>query len=186
MTTPTSAVALATTRSTMPTTRSDRRGAGGADERGEGETEVERARVHAHARCSKCTGFIRIEKIGCVSTAARLLSPMTRLAGLCDLQTGIFRSKRPSAKAWLVAHQPRRANTTNARAYATHNARFKCELTFVRLQGRGDLALSLLPPFGAVCASSLLLFRALPRSYLTSRDYLPHNCFSPPHLPPRN
>jgi len=72
----TSTVALATTRHT---TRREVTG-GRADERGGGWADYERARVHAHARCSKCTGLIRLEKIGCVSTAARLLSSMTRLA----------------------------------------------------------------------------------------------------------
>ena len=82
--------------------------AGGADEMGDGRAEVERARVHAHAWCSKCTGLIRLSiKIGCVSTAARLLS-LTCQAFLCDRETPLparygHRRRRESPCSGLAA-----------------------------------------------------------------------------------
>ena len=75
----------------LDTTRSDRRG--WADERGDGRTEVERAHMHAHARCSKYAGFPQLEKkIEFASTAARCSGAVS----LADPQ-GLPRSRQKKA-----------------------------------------------------------------------------------------
>ena len=116
-------------------TRSDRRGVwtrgGTCDRRSRG-----RGRMRTRG-FRKCASSIRLEKICCVSTAARLLS-MTRPGLLCVPQSKNFGRTDPDPKAGLIANEPRCANTERARVCATQNARFKYEVTFVRLLAPGD------------------------------------------------
>ena len=115
-------------------TRSDRRG--GWTRR---ETDGRRSRGRGRMRTRgfrKCASSIRLEKCCCVSTAAWRLS-MTRPGLLCVPQSRNFGRTDPDPKAGLIANEPRCANTERARVCATQNARFKYEVTFVRLLGRG-------------------------------------------------
>ena len=115
-------------------TRSDRRG--GWTRR---ETDGRRSRGRGRMRTRgfrKCASSIRLEKSCCVSTAAWRLS-MTRPGLLCVPQSRNFGRTDPDPKAGLIANEPRCANTERARVCATQNARFKYEVTFVRLLGRG-------------------------------------------------
>ena len=68
---------------------------------------------------------------------------MTRPGLLCVPQSRNFGRTDPDPKAGLIANEPRCANTERARVCATQNARFKYEVTFVRLLGRGDLKFTL-------------------------------------------
>ena len=116
-------------------TRSDRQGVWTRGETGEWRSRG-RGRMRTRG-FRKCASSIRLEKSCCVSTAARLLS-MTRPGLLCVPQSKNFGRTDPDPKAGLIANEPRCAYTERARVCATRNAGFKCEVTFVRLHGRGD------------------------------------------------
>ena len=133
MTRPTSTVASATTRHT---TRREVTGRG-ADARRDGRTEVERARVHAHARCSKRTESIWLDKYRlCVDGGASSL----------DDPPGLMRPKKRHFPLYTAIDEggSRRALvsrcviTTNTRGSTAPNARKPCKLTFVRFLGHND------------------------------------------------
>ena len=93
--------------------------------------------MHAHARCSKCAGFIRLEKIGCVSTAARLLS-LTRQASHVPAKKTHCPSEPTAGERGVGrARVSLRKDRKHTRAHGAKRAK-NVQVTFVRLLVRGD------------------------------------------------
>ena len=95
---------------------------------------------------SKYAGFLQLEKNGCVSTAARLLSLTRKASHVPAKKHRTVRSNRPPANAGLVVlGAPRYVRIANTRAQRRAKRAKNVQVTFVRFLVWGDDPKSTLP-----------------------------------------